>query len=196
MKFIAILTLMAVMLAFGAFADTGSVNVTIEVLGSCTEDWSCTEYSACVGGVQTRTCTDANACGTEDNKPTESQACGGAISGSGGGSSTVTSEREEEVTEEFPMLLEEPETCGNNIIDEGETALNCNKDIKPTITDYLKCVGAGKDDCVYYNQYLQIVVLTTGIAGAGALYVFNPGNVIRKKAAAAVKRPPRVMRRF
>ncbi len=42
---------------------------------TCTEDWSCTEWSMCVNGEQTRTCTDANACGTTENKPAETQEC-------------------------------------------------------------------------------------------------------------------------
>ena len=41
----------------------------------CQEDWSCTAFSECVNGTQTRTCTDNNACGTNETKPTESQSC-------------------------------------------------------------------------------------------------------------------------
>lgn len=53
---------------------------------SCTEDWTCTAWSACSGGVQTRTCTDLNSCGTEVNKPAESRSCDdGGSSGGGGG---------------------------------------------------------------------------------------------------------------
>lgn len=62
----------------------------------CTESWSCTDWSTCSGGTQTRTCTDANHCGTENSKPDESQSCvspgvptGGAVS-SGGGSTGGT----------------------------------------------------------------------------------------------------------
>jgi PGF-pre-PGF domain-containing protein len=40
----------------------------------CVESWSCTEWSDC-NGVQTRTCTDSNTCGTTVSKPTESQSC-------------------------------------------------------------------------------------------------------------------------
>ncbi|MFH1256740.1 MAG: Ig-like domain-containing protein [Candidatus Diapherotrites archaeon] len=42
---------------------------------SCTETWSCTAWSACSGGTQTRTCTDLAACGTTNNKPVETQSC-------------------------------------------------------------------------------------------------------------------------
>jgi hypothetical protein len=41
----------------------------------CVEDWGCTEWSACVNNLQTRTCTDANACDTLLTKPVESQSC-------------------------------------------------------------------------------------------------------------------------
>jgi PGF-pre-PGF domain-containing protein len=42
---------------------------------TCTENWSCTNWSICTNSVQTRTCTDSNACGTTVNKPVESQDC-------------------------------------------------------------------------------------------------------------------------
>lgn len=41
----------------------------------CTESWFCTEWSGCVDGVQTRTCTDLYMCRTETGKPAESQQC-------------------------------------------------------------------------------------------------------------------------
>ncbi|MBI3963454.1 MAG: family 43 glycosylhydrolase, partial [Candidatus Kerfeldbacteria bacterium] len=43
---------------------------------TCTEDWSCGAWSSCsVSGIQTRTCTDANACGTTADRPARIQAC-------------------------------------------------------------------------------------------------------------------------
>lgn len=41
----------------------------------CVENWSCGEWSDCVNGTQTRSCTDANICGTTISKPEVSQAC-------------------------------------------------------------------------------------------------------------------------
>ncbi|MCX6711764.1 MAG: hypothetical protein NT139_01855 [Candidatus Woesearchaeota archaeon] len=41
----------------------------------CTPSWSCTSWGACVGGQQTRTCTDSNNCGTTIYKPGETQNC-------------------------------------------------------------------------------------------------------------------------
>jgi len=43
---------------------------------ACVESWSCTDWSECLNETQTRTCTDANACGTTVDKPLESQSCG------------------------------------------------------------------------------------------------------------------------
>lgn len=48
----------------------------VGALPECTEDWSCTDWSECVEGTQTRICTDLNDCGTTISKPTESQSCG------------------------------------------------------------------------------------------------------------------------
>lgn len=41
----------------------------------CVEDWICTEWSDCVGGLQTRECKDNNNCGTTNNKPDEIKKC-------------------------------------------------------------------------------------------------------------------------
>jgi hypothetical protein len=42
---------------------------------TCTENWSCNDWSSCEAGKQTRTCTDLNNCGTMVNKPAEEQSC-------------------------------------------------------------------------------------------------------------------------
>jgi len=42
---------------------------------TCEEFWTCTDWSACVDGQQSRTCSDENSCGTEELKPAESQSC-------------------------------------------------------------------------------------------------------------------------
>lgn len=42
---------------------------------TCIENWSCTTWSVCANKVHTRTCADANNCGTTTNKPTESESC-------------------------------------------------------------------------------------------------------------------------
>ena len=42
---------------------------------TCTTDWDCGSWSACVNKQQTKTCTDSNNCGTTANKPSETQTC-------------------------------------------------------------------------------------------------------------------------
>jgi len=43
--------------------------------GPCTEHWTCSEWSTCAGGLQKRTCKDANKCGTIDDLPMITQPC-------------------------------------------------------------------------------------------------------------------------
>jgi len=52
----------------------------------CIENWACSEWSSCSDGVQTRTCSDLNSCGTETSKPIEIQICSSGGGGSSGGS--------------------------------------------------------------------------------------------------------------
>ena len=42
---------------------------------TCIEKWVCLSWSKCTDSQQTRTCVDVNNCGTEENKPFESQPC-------------------------------------------------------------------------------------------------------------------------
>lgn len=42
---------------------------------SCIASWNCTEWTACTGGSQERSCTDINDCASSLNKPTETQIC-------------------------------------------------------------------------------------------------------------------------
>lgn len=41
----------------------------------CDEDWSCTGWSECVNGEQSRVCIEENECGTTDHKPAQEQVC-------------------------------------------------------------------------------------------------------------------------
>ncbi|OGF73656.1 hypothetical protein A3J56_00110 [Candidatus Giovannonibacteria bacterium RIFCSPHIGHO2_02_FULL_46_20] len=41
----------------------------------CTESWSCGGWSSCINSAQTRTCADANNCGTTNSKPPLNQSC-------------------------------------------------------------------------------------------------------------------------
>ncbi|MBI2548531.1 hypothetical protein HYW21_04230 [Candidatus Woesearchaeota archaeon] len=44
-------------------------------IAKCAENWSCSSWSACAGGQQIRSCTDANKCNTTKSKPVVSQSC-------------------------------------------------------------------------------------------------------------------------
>lgn len=74
------------------YQDSDTVNIVVSP--NCTESWSCTSWSTCSSsGIQTRTCTDSNSCGTELGKPAESQGCTyvpPSTGGGGGGSSSAT----------------------------------------------------------------------------------------------------------
>jgi len=95
-----------------------AVEITIEYgEEACIENWDCTDWSACVDGSQTRTCTDSNNCGTTINKPGESRSC--TVSSPGGysgpsiggnispGDVTSSEEPEAEIPSE-PELKESP----------------------------------------------------------------------------------------
>ena len=77
---------------------TSERQFSLEGSSSCTESWSCTDWSNSANSCGTRTCTDANSCGTEDDKPAETAACpsgaaGGGGGGGGGGAITVIVEK-------------------------------------------------------------------------------------------------------
>lgn len=59
----------------GTIDDDPDDTNTTPVAG-CTPEWSCTEWSSCEGeSMQRRTCTDANACGTDEGKPSTGRFC-------------------------------------------------------------------------------------------------------------------------
>ena len=60
---------------FSIFAIGEAGAETAVTIGTCSESWSCMDWSDCVDGMQTRVCTDENSCGTADNKPSESIDC-------------------------------------------------------------------------------------------------------------------------
>lgn len=56
--------------------DHGYACESCECVYVCAEDWSCRTWDDCSPeGLQTRTCTDRNDCGTSEIKPSESQPC-------------------------------------------------------------------------------------------------------------------------
>jgi hypothetical protein len=57
------------------FAKKVPVEVPPLLPAKCVEGWSCTGWSDCASGTRTRVCTDSNACGTVESRPSESEAC-------------------------------------------------------------------------------------------------------------------------
>jgi len=58
-------------------------NLTINLM--CQESWSCSEWSTCTSDVRSRTCNDANVCGSTEYKPTLTETCTSTSSSSSGG---------------------------------------------------------------------------------------------------------------
>jgi len=63
--------------ARGAGSDGTDIGARTFATGApwCTEQWSCTNWSTCYAGQQTRTCLDQHACGTTVSRPATTQAC-------------------------------------------------------------------------------------------------------------------------
>ncbi|HCX22164.1 MAG TPA: hypothetical protein DHN29_09635 [Cytophagales bacterium] len=56
--------------------ETCDINTNACIPKACTESWTCTAWSACTAGKQTKSCTDANDCGTTTSKPAVEKTCG------------------------------------------------------------------------------------------------------------------------
>jgi len=59
----------------GVVTTTTVAEETTTTVEKCQEEWTCTDWSECKDGIQTRTCTDENNCGTDLYRPFESQPC-------------------------------------------------------------------------------------------------------------------------
>jgi hypothetical protein len=62
-------------LRYSGILGTITSNPPTSSSGSCTQLWSCSPWTICVDGNQTRTCTKTNNCNSAFGKPIESQAC-------------------------------------------------------------------------------------------------------------------------
>jgi len=52
-----------------------SAIMELSPLTNCTPSWSCSDWSACVGAVHTKTCSDLNNCNTTSGKPNLTESC-------------------------------------------------------------------------------------------------------------------------
>ena len=58
-----------------AWATNRTLTIALTLNPSCTENWTCADWTTCSEGNQTRTCTDSSSCGATLQKPQESQTC-------------------------------------------------------------------------------------------------------------------------
>jgi hypothetical protein len=60
---------------FGSAPITPAAVGGIYVGGGCTYNWTCTKWSSCINGIQTRVCTNLGSCKDLKGKPLEHQTC-------------------------------------------------------------------------------------------------------------------------
>jgi len=124
------------------FYQLNATNISLGGLSSiCTESWSCTAWSSCSGGIQTRTCTESNSCGTGIYNPGERQSCT-----SGGGlpptpPPPTTTETITSASPGQPAVI----TVSNPKIDVTNITINVNQNVSNaslTVTKLNNTVGA------------------------------------------------------
>ena len=126
----------------GPLPSGGGGGVYIPPKKTCNESWTCTDWSACVSGTQTRTCTDLNNCNTTKSKPNETQSCIAPLAVCGNGILESGEECETDVTCTMPdnyagikrctncilATCTPTEYCGDGICNGPETSATCTAD--------------------------------------------------------------------
>ena len=105
---------------------TGTCSTDCSV--TCIENWWCTPWSPSVcpcSDQRTRTCTDANNCGTTADKPSEVQSCNHC----GNGSCDCL-----ETSVNCPLDCPVVPTCGDGVCNGSETCVSCASDCCPNWT--------------------------------------------------------------
>ena len=115
-------------------------------LNDCTESWSCGSWSSCVGGTQTRTCTDANSCGTITSRPALSQSCT-ENSGGGSGSNSIENCENGEIT--YLCDCEGSQRITGYCFDDVYTLDNPNEDDEGLQSGYVEDYNF----VIYFNKY-------------------------------------------
>jgi len=119
---------------------------------ACTENWSCSGWSSCVEGKQTRTCNDSNKCGTTKSKPSETRSC------------EVAKEETKNKTIILRCVPGEGKCLGNDI-------LECNSEGSGWSVVQTCEYGCSNSVC---NEKPKVSVSPTGfITGTGATLMFG-----------------------
>lgn len=85
--------------------DGGNFDYLPLVRYPCPESWTCGSWSSCSGSTQTRTCTDATACGTIVSRPAISRSCDDGNGGGGSSGSVSLPPAEENNASRMPVLV-------------------------------------------------------------------------------------------
>jgi len=129
--------------------NCGTVIAGTKSCTTCTPNWQCSSWSACVSSIQTRTCVDINSCGVTTGKPTESQSCTVGCTSISCASSTCTGQ-----------------TCTNNCgtVEQGTKA--CIPPSYCEFTQKFNWIEIVTDDCTngLYNLIGLIVLILLGVS--------------------------------
>lgn len=110
--------------------STKTFQITTKSQTPCEEDWQCTDWRQCTNGVQFRTCTEVNNCGTVFDRPLHSQECTGGC--------TLKTQRK--CVGEAAYWFD---SCGN----QGDLIQDCSKLYVSTKCENGECVSPGGEVC-------------------------------------------------
>lgn len=109
----------------GTIDMSSTVNLNIN-LGdetvTCSENWSCTDWSTCNNGTKTRTCMDANSCGTTSSQPIESETCEVVTDNTTPDNNTVTDNNNSNTSSN--NTNNDSTTTNNNVPNSGRTPIS------------------------------------------------------------------------
>jgi hypothetical protein len=144
---------------------------------TCSENWNCSEWSSCSEqGIQTRSCTDLNDCGTTKNKPATTQSCtytcvedwsctNWSSCTSGQQTRTCTDSNSCETTKDKPT---EQQSCTSQIIDCGS-----NTQSQETIGNQpnFDCFVDASENCEPSKLLNTVSVEIFGMLGTSTAYM-------------------------
>lgn len=140
----------------GGAGSSGAAASTGGFFGySCQEKWTCTEWSACIDGLQSRECSDDNKCRTSTSKPSLERECLSQESSSA-----------------------QAGQCSNGVKDSGEDDIDCGGICAPCVIKRFASIPIPQISFAEITkQFPWVIMLVTGIlagimAGADRTYTF------------------------